>query len=256
MKLESIKEIKGKIILKSGLHIGAGDTEMRIGGTDNPVVKHPHTQEPYIPGSSIKGKVRSLLEMRSGLMRLSEGKPLSANTLKELRAQGEKLKEKSLKDENVRQEQECALILRLFGAGAGDSDEDIAKELGPTRVSFADCPLNRQWKKKASADMLPFIEVKSENQINRIKGTALNPRFTERVPADTIFDFSISLKILERDEDLETLLLEGLRLLEMDALGGNGSRGYGRISFAFENETIREKYRKVIPLNSQTSKTD
>jgi len=68
MQLIDIKQIKGKIILESGLHIGAGDTEMHIGGTDNPVVKHPYTQEPYIPGSSLKGKVRSLLEMESGLM--------------------------------------------------------------------------------------------------------------------------------------------------------------------------------------------
>jgi CRISPR-associated protein Csm3 len=62
MQLMNIKKIKGRIVLKSGLHIGAGDTEMHIGGTDNPVIKHPLTQEPYIPGSSLKGKVRSLLE--------------------------------------------------------------------------------------------------------------------------------------------------------------------------------------------------
>ncbi len=60
MQLLEIKEITGTIELRSGLHIGAGDMEMQIGGTDNPVIKHPHTLEPYIPGSSIKGKVRSL----------------------------------------------------------------------------------------------------------------------------------------------------------------------------------------------------
>ncbi|MGB9616630.1 MAG: RAMP superfamily CRISPR-associated protein, partial [Desulfomonilaceae bacterium] len=81
MKLTNILEIKGKIVLKSGLHIGGGDLEMRIGGVDNQVVKHPHTQEPYIPGSSIKGKVRSLLEMKSGLMARSGGKPLALKHL-------------------------------------------------------------------------------------------------------------------------------------------------------------------------------
>ena len=81
MKLLKIEEITGKIILKSGLHIGAGDMEMRIGGTDNPVIKHPHTQEPFIPGSSLKGKVRSLLEMRSGLMAKSGGAPLKPSHL-------------------------------------------------------------------------------------------------------------------------------------------------------------------------------
>lgn len=247
MKLTGIREITGKITLKSGLHIGAGDMEMRIGGTDNPVIKHPHTQEPYIPGSSIKGKVRSMLEMRSGLMDFTKGEPLSAKKLKELRED---------KKYSGAQEQECKRILTLFGAGAGDSDEKIAEELGPTRVSFADCALNREWKKNASENMLPLLEVKSENRIDRIKGTAEHPRFTERVPAGAVFDFSVSLKILEGDRDLETLLLEGLRLLEMDALGGNGSRGYGRIRFEFDDEKTEKKYWEVIPLHDSTSETE
>jgi CRISPR-associated protein Csm3 len=74
MQLVDIAEIKGKIIVKTGLRIGAGDTEMRIGGLDNPIIKHPHTLEPYIPGSSLKGKVRSLLEMKSGLMGQDRGR--------------------------------------------------------------------------------------------------------------------------------------------------------------------------------------
>ena len=68
MRLNDIKEIKGTITLKSGLHIGSGDNDMRIGGTDNPVIRHPFTGEPYIPGSSLKGKIRSLLEMKYGLL--------------------------------------------------------------------------------------------------------------------------------------------------------------------------------------------
>ncbi len=88
MQLISIQEIIGKIILKSGLHIGAGDMEMHIGGTDNPVIKHPHTLHPYIPGSSIKGKVRSLLELRSGLMGQTDGSPVSLRILKDLQKEG------------------------------------------------------------------------------------------------------------------------------------------------------------------------
>jgi CRISPR-associated protein Csm3 len=67
LKLNKISVIQGTIELKTGLHIGGGDTEMHIGGTDNPVVKHPHTNEPYIPGSSLKGKIRSLLELKYGI---------------------------------------------------------------------------------------------------------------------------------------------------------------------------------------------
>ncbi len=231
MKLTNITEIKGKIVLKSGLHIGGGDLEMRIGGVDNQVVKHPHTQEPYIPGSSIKGKVRSLLEMKSGLMAKSEGKPLAMKHLKGV--QGKQL-------------EYGKKILRLFGTSGADGDE--AAELGPTRVSFADCPVSQSWRKHAAERQLPLTEVKAENSIDRIKGVAENPRFTERVPADTQFDFSVTLKQLDGEDDLLDFLLEGLKLLEMDALGGSGSRGYGRIRFEFEDEQIRAKFASIVPL--------
>lgn len=231
MKLESIKEIKGKIILKSGLHIGAGDMEMKIGGVDNPVIKHPHTQEPYIPGSSLKGKVRSLLEMRSGLMVATDGNPVSVNTLKKCNGDGERTI--------------CEKILKLFGSSGAETDPS----LGSTRVSFADCPLDDGWKENAFIQHWPYSEVKSENSINRIKGTAENPRFFERVPSGVEFKFTVTLKQLSPNEsDLETFLLEGLKLLQMDALGGSGSRGYGRIEFKFDKEEVQKKFDDIKPL--------
>lgn len=236
MRLVAITEVKGKIILKSGLHIGAGDTEMRIGGTDNPVIKHPHTQEPYIPGSSLKGKVRSLLEMRSGLMMKTGGNPVSLKTLSK----------NELTDE---QKRECEKILKLFGASGADGEG--TDSLGPTRVSFADCPLDGDWKKKAAERHLSLTEVKSENSINRIKGMAENPRFSERVPADTVFSFSVTLKQLGQESELVEYLLEGLKLLEMDALGGSGSRGYGRIHFDFEDQRIKQRFEEITPLGTE-----
>jgi CRISPR-associated protein Csm3 len=231
MKLIGISEIKGKITLESGLHIGAGDTEMRIGGTDNPVVKHPHTNDPFIPGSSLKGKVRSLLEMRSGLMSRTEGKPVKSDVLRCV--------------DGV--EREIALkILRLFGTSGADGAEAV--EIGPTRSSFGDCPLNKECHAKLKEANLPLTEVKSENSIDRITGTADNPRFTERVPAGMIFDFSISLKQMEVDDDLTGLLLEGLRLLELDALGGSASRGYGRVRFSFEDAALQERFETALAM--------
>lgn len=234
MRLIGITEITGKIILKSGLRIGAGDTEMRIGGMDNPVIKHPHTLEPYIPGSSLKGKIRSLLEMKSGLMIKTKGAPVSLKTYSEL---------------NGSEKEECAKILKLFGASGADQEE--GETLGPTRVSFADCPLNDEWKKTATERHLPLTEVKSENTINRIRGTAEHPRFMERVPADTIFDFSVTLKQFKEDEDLLDYLLDGLKLLSLDALGGCGSRGYGRICFDFNDPVIKEKFDQITPFKQE-----
>lgn len=230
MKLNKIRPISGQIELHSGLHIGAGDTEMHIGGTDNPVVTHPHTGEPYIPGSSIKGKVRSLLEMRSGLMGATNGKPLTAQVLK---------------SHLTEQEANVALeILKLFGTSGADGDE--AAKIGSTRASFSDCSLSEKSRTISTANGWPYTEVKSENSINRIQGTAENPRFTERVIAGLSFDFSINIKEMEGDPDLTRLLLEGLKLLEHDALGGSGSRGYGRVKLTFDDPELQSSFDSIL----------
>jgi CRISPR-associated protein Csm3 len=218
MRLREIKKLEGKIVLKSGLHIGSGDMEMHIGGTDSPVIKHPHTLEPYIPGSSLKGKVRSLLELESGLVPFAKDNG-GLVTVKIW---------KSITDNNLKKKAEA--ILKIFGSSGSESEE--APELGPTRVSFADCYLNAEWKKKAQENRWQLTEVKAENVINRITGTAEHPRSIERVPAGTEFDFLLTFKIMDdSDEENFKYLLQGLKLLEMDALGGSGSRGYGRIEF-------------------------
>jgi len=228
MKLIKICEYKGTIVLKSGLHIGSGNMEMHIGGTDSPVIMHPHTREPYIPGSSIKGKTRSLLELESGFMAFTKGAPLSPKALdkaadSEMKAKGE-------------------AIVTFFGAGGSELDEENG--FGPTRVSFADCYLNADWKQQAKQNRWPLTEVKSENSINRVQGVAQHPRFIERVPEGTIFDFTVSFKVLHEGEEerFETLLFKGLKLIEMDALGGSGSRGYGRIQFCFADSGIQERF--------------
>ncbi len=238
MQLVKIAEISGRIILKSGLHIGAGDLEMHIGGTDNPVVKNPYTNEPYIPGSSLKGKVRSLLEMRSGLMGDTQGKPVGFSIL-----------QKNLSEKSAG---EARKILKIFGSSGADTDEN--GEIGPTRGSFADCYLTAESRLMASANNLPLTEVKSENSINRISGTASGggPRFTERVAAGLSFDFSITLKELDIDssDDLVDFLLQGLKLLELDALGGSGSRGYGRVEFEFADPELKQRFAETSPIGN------
>ena len=238
MKLTHIKKITGKLILKTGLHIGAGDTEMRIGGTDNPVVKDPLTGQPYIPGSSLKGKIRSLLEWRHGLITF-DGAPYSFKHL--------------VKDEN---NAAGGTLIRLFG-GAPENDDKVkalAGKLGPTRLAFWDCRLNDDWKQQvADVRNLLTIEAKSENSINRIAGVADNPRFTERVIAGAEFDFTLTLKVID-DEDLMPMLLDGLKLLERDSLGGSGSRGYGKVEFRglkCDDRDIDEAFKAIDPFRKE-----
>jgi len=234
MKLTEIKKLEGKIILRSGLHIGSGNMEMHIGGTDSPVIKHPHTLEPYIPGSSLKGKVRSLLEMESGLMIYTDGGVVSSETLKKVE-----------RDPGLKAR--CEAILKIFGSSGADKEDETG--FGPTRVSFADCYLDDEWKNRARDNRWLLTEEKSENVINRIRGTAEHPRFIERVPEGTKFRFLVTFKVLQSgDPELfDTFLLKGLKLLEMDALGGNGSRGYGRINFEFDDKEMNEKFKTFNP---------
>lgn len=185
-----IKEITGKIKIVTGLHIGSGSTEMHIGGTDNPVIKNAATNEPYIPGSSLKGKMRSLLRLYKG----SDDKD--------------------------------ADVVKLFGSPAGGEKNDAK----PSRLSFCDCFLAREWKNEIDKKQMPYTEVKMENSIDRRTGTATNPRNTERVLPGAEFDFKLTVKQYD-DEDVLPLVLGTMKLLEMDALGGSGSRGYGRVAF-------------------------
>jgi CRISPR-associated protein Csm3 len=202
LKLIGISRVSASLSLRTGLHIGAGDLQMRIGGIDNPVVKHPVTDLPYIPGSSLKGKIRALLEWSTGA--LVGNSPLGL---------------KQADQPGVRE------ILMLFGIGGGETDVSI----GPSRLAIADCELAPEYADRGRNQ--PLFEAKFENSINRIEGTATNPRQTERVVAGTRFLFEASIRRFEGDPDLVHLLLRGMALLERDALGGSGSRGYGKVRF-------------------------
>lgn len=218
MILTAIRKLTGQIELITGLHIGSGNNEMHIGGTDNPVIKHPVTQEPYIPGSSIKGKIRSLLEWRLGVVGVTDGAPLGFKHIAKL-AETDQARAKD--------------ILRLFGGapeGAG-TNAQLAEEIGPTRLAFWDCALASDWVNEMRERNLLLTETKMENMIDRIRGVAEHPRNTERVPAGARFEFALTIRVHDR-EDLMSTVYEGLRLLELTGLGGSGSRGYGKVKFA------------------------
>ncbi len=201
-----IFSLKGQITLKTGLHIGGGDDTMKIGGIDNQVIKDINTNKPYIPGSSLKGKMRSLLEWNNKLVAYGDGKPFSSKILDKVPA-------------NDRANAEN--LLKIFG----DSAEK--NQFGITRISVSDCNVSEQSKN------LKLSEAKYENVIDRKKGTAEHPRQTERVPAGVKFDYDIRLKVLDGDNEasLKAMIKNGLELIEKDYLGGSGSRGYGRVEF-------------------------
>jgi CRISPR-associated protein Csm3 len=235
MKLITIQTLTGTLELVSGLHIGSGNTEMHIGGTDNPVIKHPLTQEPYIPGSSIKGKIRSLLEWEIGVVGETDGKPLGFRHLQ--RFEGS-------------QQQAAKNLLRLFGGApeGAHQNAEIVSEIGPTRLAFWDCSLETGWVEDMKKRNLLLTENKSENMIDRIRGVAEHPRNTERVPAGARFSFNLTIRVHDSDADLLAMVWRGLKLLELTGLGGSGSRGYGKLQFTrleLEGQDVLAKVQAV-----------
>jgi len=232
MRLVAIREYPVTLTLVTGLKIGASDTGMKIGGTDVTVVTHPHTNEPYIPGSSLKGKFRSLHELRSGVIRYTEGKVLALEHLPKL-------------DPDLRKV--ARTLLSLFGVSGAEQSSYSEDALGVTRLGTPDCFISEKCRNELQTRKLPFKEVKTENSINRITGTAEHPRTIERIPAGVEFASRFTMKIFEGDnaDRFEQLLFEGCRLVELDYLGGNGTRGYGRVKFTFSGAE-QERYAKTV----------
>ncbi|MBF0555418.1 MAG: type III-A CRISPR-associated RAMP protein Csm3 [Nitrospirae bacterium] len=207
MKLKGYKTIEGIIKIITGLHIGGNTSIIEIGGRDNPVIRHPVTKEPYIPGSSLKGKMRSLLEWKLDKI-TSDGDVHKCNVLA------------------------CPICI-LFGTSADEY------ERGPSRLIFRDAVLSKEYKyacKDRDFNWTPIdiTEEKYENSINRITARA-NPRNFERIVSGAMFTFSIIYRDIDMDnigtQDFLRYVIEGLELIEKDALGGAGSRGCGQVEF-------------------------
>lgn len=224
MRLISKIFIQGQIKLLTGLHIGGSKTALDIGGIDLNVIK---TTEgvPFIPGSSLKGKLRSLLAREIG-------------------------------SDDVKKDSED--IKQIFGESPSkDSNGQL------TRLIVRDALMNSEIKTKIqnrednfSEIEMDYTETKWENTINRKSGTAEHPRQLERVPAGTIFDFEL---VYNEFDDNKTgvhlaLIKKAMRLLEDDYLGGSGSRGYGKIKF--ENVKFLQKDIEIYEGNNQPKNFD
>ena len=183
--------IEGSIELISGMHIGTSKEYSAIGAVDSPVVLDTLTKLPMIPGSSLKGKIRSLLYKKY--------------------------------NNGINVEKEDIKISRLFGTAGS--------EIRPSRVIFSDIIMSQSEKNRLLDEGAEKVtEVKFENTINKLTGMS-NPRQIERVRSGAIFDMNVIYEMTSDAELVEDikLLLEGFKLLEYDYLGGSGSRGYGRV---------------------------
>jgi CRISPR-associated protein Csm3 len=238
---------KGTVIIKysmkalTGLRVGGSKENFDIGGTDNPVIKTLGVIEnydgrgnnlpegaPYIPGSSLKGKIRSLVEWAKGRVDYMISK--ANNDV-----------EKAGKP--------CVCgrceVCKVFGTGDAKTIESLKlNELpGPPRLRVFDAyPIWESMQKLK--DVLGeniFTEIKTENAINRLTSRA-NPRKVERVPAGVVFFGEMAFHLFAKeDPELLKVVFEGMRLLEDDYLGGYGSRGSGKVRFENIEVILRPK---------------
>ncbi|MFH0938636.1 MAG: type III-A CRISPR-associated RAMP protein Csm3 [Planctomycetota bacterium] len=242
MKLRLIGywQIKGTMELLTGLHVGKSKDDIEIGGNDNPIILTALDNAPYVPGSSLKGKLRSLLEWDTGAHLKGEVRGSKGNY--------------SSDDP----------VLKVFGVPARKLRDESEVVMGPTRVLVSDSFLATE-KNGGMRDGKPYdwlrmfkegkwlTEEKNENSLNRITAMA-NPRPMERVPAGVQFVINIRYRVFDVNDDggktdRENFrwILWGLALLEQDALGGGGSRGSGMV--AFRNLTQIDEKDESISVN-------
>ena len=205
-----IQKYKIKIKVLTGLHIGAGKGgDFEIGGMDNPVVKDFETGYPYIPGSSLKGKLRSLLEIKYGndqeklnLIETLFGKPAEEK-----------------KDQRSSFNYTVVLIRDLF---VDKKTEEIIEKL------------KKQGKAITEEKMEVSLYYYNKQTGKRERSEKTSPRPSERVPKGYSFEGEVVFRFFDeetkqKESQLVELFKEGILLLNEDYLGGSGSRGYGRV---------------------------
>lgn len=193
--------INGDVLVKTGMHIGGSSAFAAIGAVDSPIVRDVRSNLPLLPGSSLKGKMRSLLAKEFN---------------------------EALQDPDNDHER----ITRLFGSAKKG-------QVKRSRLLFSDMVLANETELR-QAGLQSMTEVKFENSISRLTAVA-NPRQIERTVRGSIFELGLIYEVEKEDEVLEDMetLAEGIRLLQYDYIGGSGSRGYGKIAFKNLNaETV------------------
>jgi len=227
---EIIRSVKlyGRVIITAdiktltGLHIGGSSSGMEIGGVDNPVIRDPFTNRPYIPGSSLRGKMRSLLEKTLALPQNKKmGKDVWIHTC--------------IKAEDYEKNGGCP-VCHIFGV-PGESDA-----IGSTLLVVRDVAMRPESAKQlmdANTDMA-YTELKTEVSIDRVTSAA-SPRTLERVPADTVFGPAELVFSFYAEKDLKFFknVVDGLQLIEDDYIGGSGTRGSGKVAFENINLALR-----------------
>jgi CRISPR-associated protein Csm3 len=220
MKWEKVVRLTFQIHCVEGLRIGGSGGGLEIGeliDANLAAIREPATNEFYLPGSSLKGKLRSVLEKKLGKENEKvRGEPCGCGRM------------------------DC-LVCKVFGAHKNSSSA-----CAPTRVVVRDAFLSeasRQWLKTRQSQGEPVAEIKTENTVNRKTGAAEHPRTGERALPGTVFDGEILLHVYSGDneQEMSKFVRQGLGIIQDgSSVGASGSRGHGKVRFENVKEEVLE----------------
>ena len=207
-KLSHYIKCTSKIEVVTGMHIGGSKDELKIGGLDSPVIKNPVTNIPYIPGSTLKGRFRMALELKYNDVN-SEGKGVGPSQDHKHESQ----------------------VVKLFGSASSKTNFE------PTRFIFRDA--------KLCDDSVDFANTEAKTEVTMDRKTMsaakAGPRTQERIPSGAKFDFEVAIRVFEGDDEKKFVerLKEAMKIVEMEYLGGSGTRWYGKVKFEdFKTEKV------------------
>ena len=214
MKLKKMIVIEGTMTAVEGIHIGGNNEGTKIGGCDNPVIRNPLTGKPYIPGSSIKGVMRSTLEKIEDKSR--NGKPCGCGN------------------------SNC-MVCKLFGAHM-----NLRASSGEPRLLIRDMDIDPEFEQElldSGANYSDIIEIKTSTMVDRSTNTAAGGslRNVERVAAGTKFKCEFVLKVFDGDDEKAMInaIKKLLTSVEVLGIGSKTTAGCGQVKFDIDWDNMK-----------------
>ena len=201
MKKLKHHEISGIIRCISGIRIGGSDDLLQIGGTDLTCIKHPVTLKPYLPGSSLKGKMRSELEAALEQFGGREGnEPCGCG--------------------------EC-IICAVFG-----SHKNTRHQLGPSRIIVRDAQFRDGGETELKSENVIDRKTGTALHPRKVERVVAGSSFSLRIGIqEWDIDKDAEYGGKKGGEALVAFVLEGLKLVQQTGLGSGVSKGSGEIQF-------------------------
>ena len=214
MKLNKIIIVNGVMTAVEGIHIGGNNDGTKIGGCDNPVIRNPLTGDPYIPGTSIKGVMRSIMEKTMG--KAESGKPCGCGN------------------------SNC-IVCTMFGAHMNTKANS-----GEPRLMVRDMQLNKEFKDSLNEygiGMGAVIETRTATMVDRKTNTAAGGslRNFERVTAGAKFNCEFAIKVFDGDDEIKLVnaLKKAITNIEHIGIGAKTTSGSGKVSFDINWDDVK-----------------